>query len=104
MQCFYNDANKKFADTTTQAKPTPNRENWFVSERIKFLNNSRQFKNKYFWRTLAQQEVDLIEDGDGALTAFECKWNQETKRKITRAFTNAYPHIIHPGNFERFLT
>jgi len=82
-------------------------ENWFISERMKFLNNTQQYVSRFFWRTLAQQEVDYIEDTGGAITAFECKWNAKAKAGVSRAFSNAYPttvtHIIHPENANEFL-
>ena len=40
-------------------------ENWFISERMKYLNNTGQHASRFFWRTLAQQEVDYIEDANG---------------------------------------
>lgn len=82
-------------------------ENWFISERMKYLNNSGQHVTRFFWRTLAQQEVDYIEDTNGIITAFECKWNPKAKGKVSRAFSNAYPeaetHIVHLENAEEFL-
>ncbi|MBS1753274.1 MAG: ATP-binding protein [Bacteroidetes bacterium] len=82
-------------------------ENWFISERMKFLNNHQKHVSRFFWRTLAQQEVDYIEDVNGKITAFECKWNPKAKGNISRAFSNAYPkavtHIAHPENGEEFL-
>ena len=35
------------------------------------------FMNQYFWRTYAQQEIDLIEEGGGKLQAFEIKWGDK---------------------------
>lgn len=82
-------------------------ENWFISERMKFLNNHQKHVSRFFWRTLAQQEVDYIEDANGKITAFECKWNPKAKGNISRAFSNAYPkaltHIVHPENADEFL-
>lgn len=82
-------------------------ENWFISERLKYISYTQKFVNRFFWRTLAQQEVDYIEEGDGKITAFECKWNPKAKGGISKAFTNAYPkattHIIHPENMEAFI-
>ncbi len=82
-------------------------ENWFISERLKYLNNTEKHVSRFFWRTLAQQEVDYIEDSNGKITAFECKWNPKAKGGVSRAFSNAYPtaetHIIHPENAENFL-
>lgn len=82
-------------------------ENWFISERMKFLNNTGQHASRFFWRTLAQQEVDYIEDANGKITAYECKWNAKAKGGVSRAFSNAYPdadtHIIHPENADELL-
>jgi predicted AAA+ superfamily ATPase len=82
-------------------------ENWFISERMKFLNNTENNASRFFWRTLAQQEVDYIEDTNGKVTAFECKWNEKAKGGLSKAFSNAYPtaatHIVHPENAETFL-
>jgi len=82
-------------------------ENWFICERLKYLNNTEKHTSRFFWRTLAQQEVDYIEDANGQITAFECKWNPKAKSNLSRAFSNAYPtaatHIIHPQNAENYL-
>lgn len=82
-------------------------ENWFISERLKFLNNHQKNTNRFFWRTLAQQEVDYVEEANGKTIAYECKWNAKKKGKLSRAFINAYPkaetHVVHPENAEEFL-
>jgi predicted AAA+ superfamily ATPase len=82
-------------------------ENWFVAERLKFLQNTGNDALRFFWRTLAQQEVDYVEDKGGKIFAFECKWNQAKAGKVSRAFTSSYPEaetfLIHPGNFENHL-
>lgn len=82
-------------------------ENWFITERLKFLSNNQKYVSRYYWRTLAQQEVDYIEDANGKLVAFECKWNRKAKGSISRAFSNAYPkagtYIVHPENAAEFL-
>lgn len=82
-------------------------ENFLISGRLKMLSNSGVHLNRYFWRTSAQQEIDLIEESEGKLKAFEMKWNADKKVLITRAFTNAYPNAetfgITPGNYDGFL-
>jgi predicted AAA+ superfamily ATPase len=82
-------------------------ENWFISERMKYLNNTGQQVSRFFWRTLAQQEVDYIEDTGGTITAYECKWNAKAKGGVSRAFSNAYAdaaaQIVHPENAGEFL-
>lgn len=82
-------------------------ENWFISERLKYLNNSEKNASRFFWRTLAQQEVDYIEETNGQITAFECKWNPKAKGIVSRAFKNAYPeaatNLVHAENAADFL-
>lgn len=66
-------------------------ENWFIMERIKLAGNSRKFSNFYFWRTYDQQEIDLVEEESGQLTAYECKWSDKKKIKPPKAWPAAYP-------------
>lgn len=54
-------------------------ENWFIIEKIKHASNSRQYANFYFWRTYDQQEIDLIEEKEGRLTGYECKFSMKKK-------------------------
>jgi len=42
-------------------------ENFLVSERMKYLNNSDFWVNCWYWRTIEQKEIDLIEEKDGIL-------------------------------------
>ena len=82
-------------------------ENWFITERLKYNSYREKFVSRFFWRTLAQQEVDYIEEANGKLTAFECKWNPKAKGGVSKAFTNAYEkavtHVVHQDNAEEFL-
>jgi hypothetical protein len=65
----------------------------------------RYFTQFYFWRTYAQQEVDLIEKREDKIYAFECKVKQ--KAKITKAFTSKYPEaqvaLVTEANFLEYL-
>lgn len=82
-------------------------ENWFVTERLKYLAYSESYRNRFFWRTLAQQELDYIEESDGILSGFECKWNPKAKGRISKTFIQAYPQAqtqtITPLNADQFL-
>lgn len=82
-------------------------ENFLVVERMKHLAYSGRRVNSWFWRTVGQQEIDLIEEENGAMRAFEFKWNPKAKVKLTPTFANAYPEssfeVIHPGNMEEFV-
>jgi uncharacterized protein len=81
-------------------------ENFMISERMK-MNAFRLSEAKsYFWRSLAQQEVDYVEAMKGKISGWEMKWNLLDKKKFTRAFTNLYPKaktaMITPEEFGEF--
>lgn len=83
-------------------------ENFFISERIKYNQYNGKYANMYFWRTTQQQEIDYIEESDGAMTAFEIKWNpKKANIKFPSAFTTAYPIrekiVITPDNYLEWL-
>lgn len=82
-------------------------ENFFISERMKYLEYQRIFSNRYFWRTHAQQEIDYLEERDGCINALEIKWKKKSGYKFPKAFMDAYPkcetNVITPENFMNFL-
>ncbi len=82
-------------------------ENFIVMERIKSNEYQRVFANYYFWRTYDQQEIDLIEEKNGKLSAFELKWNPKRLKKPPKAWREGYPdadfQVISPDNFLEFL-
>ena len=65
-------------------------ENYMISERMKYQSYSGMIVNNYFWRTYDQQKIDLVEEREGNLFAYEMKWN-ESKVKIPTAWQKAYP-------------
>lgn len=83
-------------------------ENFLMSERRKYNEYNQHFVNSYFWRTHNQQEIDLIEESGGILSAKEFKWNERSKIKEPQVFSKTYTDsnfgIIHPGNYMEFLT
>lgn len=83
-------------------------ENFLISERMKYLHYNEIYRNQWFWRTTAQQEIDYIEEGDGSLTAFEFKWSKWKQPKMPITFSKAYQHttleVITPDNFDEFLS
>lgn len=82
-------------------------ENLMMSERRKQNIYRNQFAQMYFWRTMAQQEIDLIEEKDGELFSFEFKWNENKKAKQPISFTNNYAdvpfRVITPSNYIEWL-
>ena len=82
-------------------------ENFCVVERRKLLANQGLYANTYFWRTYDQKEIDYIEERDGVLTGFECKWNPARQMRSPREFLETYPgsvvHQIDRGSYWRYL-
>lgn len=82
-------------------------ENFLISERYKKITYDRLWMNRFFWRTLAQQEIDYVEEYEGKFHAFEFKWNEKEKGRISRTFTAAYPGsesiIITRDNYPGFI-
>ena len=81
-------------------------ENYLISERRKKMHFHLKSKNQYFWRTYDQQEIDLIEEENGQLNAFEFKWGNKNTRPPL-AFTKAYPKanytVIDRDNYLDFI-
>ena len=81
-------------------------ENFLIVERLKKTAYAQSPVNTYFWRTTQQQEVDYIEEKEGQLYAFEFKWNENAKAKLSKTFTSHYEaefKVIHKGNFMDFI-
>lgn len=81
-------------------------ENFIIAERMKHNHYNLKNYTSYFWRTSAQQEIDLIEEADGKLAAYEFKW-KDKGGKLSRTFLNQYQpaiaKIITHDNFESFI-
>lgn len=67
-------------------------ESFIISERIKYRNYRREPANFYFWRSYSGQEIDLIEEHNGVVRAFEFKWGDK-KVKMPSSFQNQYPDV-----------
>ena len=82
-------------------------ENFVFTERMKKRNYSNIKSNVYFWRTWDKKEIDIIEEREGKLFAFECKWS-ERKRSIPRDWQKQYPEadfvFITKENYLNFVT
>ncbi|MGB4958574.1 MAG: ATP-binding protein [Saprospiraceae bacterium] len=76
-------------------------ENFCIVERLKYHQLKNQKADMYFWRTYDQAEIDLVEDINGTLRAFEFKAGSKSK-KLPESFKNAYSvvsyHTISPEN------
>ncbi len=82
-------------------------ENFFIAERMKRNHYNGHYCNRYFWRTTLQQEIDLVEECDAEMTAFEMKWNPAKKSFFSKSFLDAYPVketvVITPENYLEYL-
>lgn len=77
-------------------------ENFMVVERQKFLAYSGYRVPLYFWRTYAQQEIDWVEERDGRLFGYECKWSSKKRTGAPSEWTKNYPEaeftLVTPDN------
>ncbi|MDP3989178.1 MAG: ATP-binding protein [bacterium] len=81
-------------------------ENFCISERYKYNVSHRHQPNSYFWRTYDQKEVDYVEEANGEIHGFECKWNPEKSIKIPRTFIETYSAdvtVVTPKNCWNFF-
>jgi uncharacterized protein len=83
-------------------------ENHMMIERRKFNESQKKRVHQYFWRTYDQQEIDLIEEEDAELRAFEFKWSPKKNSKAPVGWAKNYPEstfqIISPNNFLEFIS
>lgn len=81
-------------------------ENFLFMERLKKKNYQQLFINDYFWRTYDKKEIDLIEEKNAELAAFEFKWNNKTTQP-PKEWTKAYPtssfSVITKENYLEFI-
>lgn len=69
-------------------------ENFMIAERRKWIEYHGLLANVYFWRTYTGAEIDLVEDRDGQLAAYEYKWSAKSPR-APLSFLDAYPEAIY---------
>lgn len=78
-----------------------------ILERRKLTRNTGLRANQYFWRTYDQKEIDYIEEVDGQLTGFECKWSSARRMRSPKDFLETYPgstiNQIDRDNYWRYL-
>ncbi len=82
-------------------------ENFLISERIKFLHYNRISANLYFWRNKQGNEVDLVEERQGKIYAYEFKYSPSKHPKVPKLFKDTYHpeyKVINKENFTEFLT
>ncbi|MDR2938348.1 MAG: ATP-binding protein [Prevotellaceae bacterium] len=81
-------------------------ENYLIAERIKHMYNSGKYANLYFWRTYDAQEVDLIEEKNGVISAVEMKWGKKQPQAPV-AFAKSYPQatyqVVNRSNYLNWI-
>ncbi len=82
-------------------------ENYILTERMKRNLYTGHLADSYFWRTYDRQEVDLIEEWNGALHATEIEWSPR-RVKAPAGFRRAYPdatfRVVHRNDYLDFIT
>ncbi len=82
-------------------------ENFIVIERLKKRSYKGIYGNSYFWRTYSQQEIDLVEERDGKLFGYECKWSHKKKTTVPEEWVSSYPkadfQVLTPQNYLDFI-
>ena len=83
-------------------------ENYLIAERKKYIDYHRLYRHRYFWRTTQQQELDYLEEYDGAIDAYEFKWKSERNIKFSKTFLDHYDvrskEVIDSRNYIQFLS
>lgn len=80
-------------------------ENFIFMERLKKRSYQNIYANAYFWRTWEKQEIDLVEEREGKLFAYEFKWQKPGKppRKWKEHYPEAGFEIINRENYLDFI-
>jgi len=82
-------------------------ENFIVAERLKKRSYTGIYGNIYFWRTYDGKEIDYVEERDGGLFGFECKWTMKKKDKPPKKWLESYPDatfaVVTPDNYIEFV-
>ncbi|MBI3211850.1 MAG: DUF4143 domain-containing protein, partial [Simkania negevensis] len=83
-------------------------ENFIFMERLKKCSYTGYYGSRYFWRTYRGQEIDLIEEIDNKLSAFEIKWSDKKNIALPSEWKENYPdatfHLITPENYLKHIT
>ncbi|OGK37330.1 hypothetical protein A3F03_04425 [Candidatus Roizmanbacteria bacterium RIFCSPHIGHO2_12_FULL_41_11] len=81
-------------------------ENFLFMERMKKRLYLEIGANIFFWRTWGGQEIDLLEEREGSLFAYEFKY-KKTKTKLPKKFLSAYPQssfaVVNKENYLQFV-
>jgi predicted AAA+ superfamily ATPase len=81
-------------------------ENFVLAERLKWLHYHQTLASLYFWRTYTGAKIDIVEEREGGIHAYECKWSRP-RRRLPESFLAAYPgasfEVITRESYRAFL-
>ena len=81
-------------------------ENFFITEKLKDNQNHLLHCQFHFWRTYDQQEIDLIEEKNEVINAYEMKWGKKLPKApagFMKTYTGADFNVVNPNNYLEFL-
>ena len=82
-------------------------ENFVVAERLKKRSYIGIYGTFHFWRTYDGKEIDYIEEREGGLFGFECKWSSKKQDKAPKKWLESYPgatfDLVTPDNYLDFV-
>lgn len=78
-------------------------ENFVAIERKKYMAYQERNASHFFWRTYDQQEIDLVEEENNHLRAFEAKFDPNKRVKVPGAWAKSYQeaefNVVNRQNF-----
>lgn len=78
-------------------------ENFIIAERLKMNVYHNRFVRSYYWRVYTGAEIDLVEESEGMLSAFEIKANDKWSA-VPKSWQENYPHAaFQTVNMENWL-
>ena len=81
-------------------------ENFFIMEKLKYNAANDIYANIYFWQNYQGLEVDLIEEYNGKLYAYECKYKDRKSRGLkvfAEQYKNTVENIVTKDNYLDFV-
>lgn len=81
-------------------------ENFCIVELMKSSINNGEKKNLYFWRNVKGEEIDLIEESEGKLIAYEFKWRSKKSRhpkSFFETYKNSQYNVITRNDVAKYF-
>jgi hypothetical protein len=75
---------------------------------MKYRSYTGIYGSSYFWRTYNQNEIDLVEEFNNSLNAYEFKLSDKKILKAPKEWIDTYPestfNIVNNSNYLRFVS